>query len=41
MDESTEVTAALTSRYKQFSSHDPELFAAALASCDGVSYLPG
>lgn len=35
----TDVTAGLASFYKQFSSHDRDLFASALATCDGVSVI--
>lgn len=36
---SGEVTDGLAGFYEQFSSHDPSLFASALATCDGVSVI--
>jgi SnoaL-like domain len=39
MEESTAVTEGLRSFYERFSSHDPDLFASALATGDGVSVI--
>ena len=36
---SADVVAGLASFYEQFCSHDPDRFAAALATCDGVSVI--
>jgi hypothetical protein len=39
VEESTSVSAGLTSFYAQFSSHDPDGFASVLATCPGVSVI--
>jgi hypothetical protein len=39
MERSPAVIEGLTSFYERFCSHDPEQFASALATCDGVSVI--